>query len=80
LDRKIRSTELRVIACPGFVFRKKHCAQDFAALHLWRLSLLLCRLGVKRTGGLRQIGLCSRRSEGAMIRDRKPGTDRDCGD
>ena len=49
--------------------------QDFAALHLRRLFLLLFRFGMKWAGRLRRIAFCRHRRECAMIRDRKPGTD-----
>jgi len=50
--------------------------QDFAALHLRRLFLLLFRFGMKRAGRLRRIAFCRHRRERTMIRDRNPGTDR----
>jgi len=50
--------------------------QDFAALHLRRLFFLLLRFGMKRALGLRLAHLRGDCAEGAMIRDRNPGTDR----
>jgi len=64
-----------VIARPVFGFRKNNRTQDFAALHLRRLLLLLCRLGMKRALVLRRGRFRREGSERAMIRDRDPGTD-----
>jgi hypothetical protein len=50
--------------------------QDFAALHLRRLFLLLFRFGMKRAGRLPRSVFCCHRRERAMVRDRDPGTDR----
>ena len=76
LNGEIRVAEFRIIACPIFRFRKNEGAQDFAALHLRGLFLLLCWLGVKRALGLRLAHLRRHSGERAMIRDRDPGTDR----
>ena len=67
--------KIGVIARPAFRFRKNNRTQDFAALHLRRLLLLLCRLGMKRALVLRRGRFRRERSERAMIRDRDPGTD-----
>ena len=79
MNGKIRIAEFRVIACPIFCFRKNNGAQDFAALHLRGLFFLFRRLGMEWALGLRLVGFRCDRRERAMIRDRDPGTDRDCG-
>jgi hypothetical protein len=76
---KIRVAEFRVSARPIFCFRKNDSAQDFATLHLRRLIFLFRRLGMEWALGLRLVGFRCYRRERAMIRDRDPGTDRDCG-
>ena len=76
---KIRIAEFRVIACPIFCFRKNDSAQDFAALHLRGLFFLFRWLGMEWALGLCLIDFPCDRRERAMIRDRDPGTDRDCG-
>ena len=74
---KIGVAEFRVITCPIFCLRKNHGAQNFAALHLRGLFLLLCRLGMKRALGLRLVVVRCDRRECAMIEYRNPGADRD---
>jgi len=75
LKVKSDGRKIGVIARPAFRFRKNNRTQDFAALHLGRLLLLLCRLGMKRAVVLRRGRLRREGSERAMIRDRDPGTD-----
>ena len=60
----------------AFVWARNSSAENSAALHLRRLLLLLCRLGVKRALGLRLVYLRGHCGERAMIRERDPGTDR----
>jgi hypothetical protein len=54
-------------------------AQDFAALHLGGLFFLFRRLRMEWAFGFRLVDFRCDRRERAMIRDRDPGTDRDCG-
>ena len=75
-DAETDIRKLGVIACPTFRLSENNCAQNFAALQLRWLRLLLCRFGTERALGLRRIGLRCHGSERAMIRDREPGTDR----
>ena len=76
LKRKMDIGKIAVTSCPTLGDSWSNSTQDFAALHLRRLFVLLFRFGVKRAGGLRRIGFSGHRCERAMIRDRNPGTDR----
>ena len=74
----MRVAEFRIMACPIFCFSKNDSAQDFATLHLRGLFLLLRRLGMEWALGWALIDFRCDRGERAMIRDRDPGTDRNC--
>jgi hypothetical protein len=78
-NEKIRDTEFRVISYPISCFRKNDSAQDFATLHLRGLFLLFRRFGMEGALGLRLVDFRCDSRECTMIRDRDPGTDRDCG-
>src|SRR5215469_14397086 len=79
-DAKTDIRKLPVIARPTFRLGENNCAQNLAAFQLRGLLLLLYRLGMERTLGLRRIGPSRHRSKRAMIRDREPGTDYNQGD
>ena len=72
LEAKIDIGKIAITSCPTLGDSWNNGTQDFAALHLWRLFLLLCRLGVKRALGLRLVHLRGHCRERAMIRDRDP--------
>ena len=85
-DAKTDIRILGVIARPTFRLSENNCAQNFAALQLRGLRLLLCGFGMERT--LRSIGILPMKGHGlaaratgrdcrkrAMIGDREPGTD-----
>ena len=76
LEVKMDIGNIAVTWCPTLGDSWNDCAQDFAALHLRRLFLLLFRFGMKRASRLRRIVFCCHRRERAMVRDRNPGTDR----
>jgi hypothetical protein len=76
LKGKMDIGNIAVTSCPTFRDSWNNSTQDFAALHLRRLFLLFFRFGMKRASRLRRIVFCCHRRERAMIRDRKPGTDR----
>ena len=61
--------KIAITSCPTPVDTWKNSTQDFAALHLRRLFLLLFRFGMKRAGRLRRIAFRRHRCERAMIRD-----------
>jgi hypothetical protein len=76
LEREIDIGKIAATSCPTLGDSWGNSTQDFAALHLRRLFLLLFGFGMKWAGGLRRIAFRRHRCERAMIRDRKPGTDR----
>src|SRR5262249_49269645 len=76
VNGKIRVAEFRIIARPIFCLRKNDSAQDFAALHLRGLFLLLCRLGMEWALGLPFVDSRCDRCDCAMIRDGYPCADR----
>jgi len=76
LEAKIDIGKIAITWCPTLRDSWNNGTQDFAALHLRRLFLLLFRFGMKRAGRLRRIVFCRDRRERAMVRDRNPGTDR----
>jgi hypothetical protein len=80
LEAKIDFGKNAVTSRPTLGDSWSNSAQDFAALHLRRLFFLLLRLGMKWALGLRLAHLRGDCAERAMIRDRKPGTDRDRND
>ena len=80
LKGKMEIGKIAVTSCPTLGNSWNNSTQDFAALHLRRLFLLFFRLGMKWAGGLRRIAFRRHRCERAMIRDRKPGTDRNRND
>jgi len=80
LEAKIDIGKNAVTSRPTLGDSWSNSSQDFAALHLRRLFLLLFGLGMKWAGGLRRIAFRRHRCECAMIRDRKPGTDRNRND
>jgi hypothetical protein len=79
LEAKIDIGRIAITSCPTLRDSWSNSTQDFAALHLRRLFLLFFRFGMKRAG-LRRIAFRRHRCERAMIRDRKPGTDRNRND
>ena len=76
LERKIDIGKNAVTSRPTLGDSRSNSPQDFAALHLRRLFLLLFRFGMKRAGRLPRSVFCCHRRERTMIRDRNPGTDR----
>ena len=76
LKGEIDIGNIAITSCPTLRDSWNNGTQNFAALHLRRLFLLLFRFGMKWAGGLRRIAFRRHRCERAMIRDRKPGTDR----
>jgi hypothetical protein len=69
LKGKMEIGKIAVTSCPTLGNSWNNSAQDFAALHLRRLFLLLFRFGMKWAGGLRRIAFRRHRCERAMIRD-----------
>src|SRR5206468_11831255 len=80
LEGKMDIGKIAITSCPTLRDSWSNSTQDFAALHLRRLFLLLFRFGMKRAGRLRRIAFRRHRCERAMIRDRNPGTDRNRND
>ena len=76
LEAKIDIGKIAITWCPTLRDSWNNGTQDFAALHLRRLFLLLFRFGMKRASRLGRIVFCCHRRERAMVRDRNPGTDR----
>src|SRR6266478_3699653 len=72
LEAKIDIGKNAVTSRPTLGDSWSNRTQNFAALHLRRLFLLLFRLGMKWAGGLRRIAFRRHRCERAMIRDRDP--------
>ncbi len=76
LEGKMDIGNIAVTSRPTLGDSWNNGTQDFAALHLRRLFLLLFRFGMKRASRLGRIVFCCHRRERAMVRDRNPGTDR----
>ena len=69
LEAKMDIGRIAITSCPTFGDSWNDSAQNFAALHLRRLFLLLFRFGMKRASRLGRIVFCCHRRECAMIRD-----------
>ena len=76
-ERKMDMVTIAVTWCPTLRHSWNNGTQNFAALHLRRMFLLLFRFGMKRAGGLRRIVFCCYRRERAMVRGNYPRADRD---
>jgi hypothetical protein len=74
---KVDIGKIRVVAGPTLRFRKNNRTQNFAALHMRRLLLWLYGFRMKRTRVLHGVWLRGDGRDRAMIRNCKPGANRD---